>query len=384
MTPLPADRVPTHEEWVAHLNSIERVRLPHVDGCENGDLRARVDELRRAERRARAEHEGGDEGLLGVLSRAQLADLPAMEPLIEDTLDRRSMAVLAGYWGTGKSFLALDWACSVATRQPWQGRPVTGIERVLYIAGEGAYGIHDRVTAWETEHGAQVDELFVLPRPVNLMRAGDVAEVADYVFGNRIGLVVIDTLSRSMPGADENAAKDMSLAVQNLDRIKNARADEDGEDDGGVCVLVVHHTGKDKTTVRGSSVLEGAADTVYQVSGDGQLMRVERTKRKDGPREDVHDLAIRWVPDTNSAVIRNLSADKTRSSNQDRMLSAFVSAFAETGASKAELRAVVELAPATFHRALSGLVKDGKLINTGTDKRPFYKPGPGLDLSAWR
>ncbi|WP_214370671.1 AAA family ATPase [Pseudonocardia sp. H11422] len=325
---------------------------------------------------------------LGVLTRAQLADLPTVDPLIEDTLDRRSMAVLAGYWGTGKSFLALDWACCVATGQPWQGRQVhpAGPQtcRVLYIVGEGAYGVHERITAWETERKTPVQSLMVLPRAVNLLNHHDVYQVSQLVINECIDLVIVDTLSRCMPGADENSAKDMSTVVANLDGIKSARGQvsTDGDDMGGTCVLVVHHTGKDKTTIRGSSVLEGAADTVYQVEGDGQMMKVSRTKRKDGPREDEHHLAIRWVPGTDSAVIRNLSADRSAPTNQDRMLSAFVSAFASTGASKAELRGVLDMPPATFHRALSALVRDGKLCNSGTDKRPFYKLSPDLDLSA--
>src|SRR4051812_36694346 len=48
-------------------------------------------------------------------TRNQLANLPKPEPLIENTLDRRTVALLAGYHGTCKSFVALDWAASVAT-----------------------------------------------------------------------------------------------------------------------------------------------------------------------------------------------------------------------------------------------------------------------------
>lgn len=306
--------------------------------------------------------------LSGVLSRAQLAHLPPVEPLIEDTLDRRTLSVLAGYWGTGKSFLGLDWACSVATGRAWMDRPIDGRNRVLLIVGEGSHGIHSRITAWETEYATPVEDLYVLPRAVNLMNAADVALVCAFVEDNGISLVVVDTLSRCMAGADENSAKDMSMAVRNLDRIKNARTDG-----GGVCVLAVHHTGKDRTTIRGSSVLEAAADTVYQVEGDGKLMKVSRTKRKDGPREDELTLSIRWVQGTDSAVIRNLSAGGSAPTSQDQLLAAFTSAFESTGASKAELRNVVEMPPATFYRALSALVRDGKLVNSGTDKRPFYK-----------
>lgn len=326
---------------------------------------------------------------LRILTREQLADLPPVDPLIVDTLDRRSMAVLAGYWGTGKSFLALDWACCVATDQQWQGRDVdpgmSGHNRVLYIVGEGAYGVHERIRAWEITHGVTVKHLYVMPQAVNLLNQHEVHQIAQLVANEGIDLVVVDTLSRCMPGADENSAKDMSMAVKHLDWIKHARTEAtgaDADDAGGTCVLVVHHTGKDKTTVRGSSVLEASADTVYQLEGDGVLLKLQRTKRKDGPRDDEHTLSIRWVEGSDSAVIRSLSADRTRSSNQDLMLSAFMSAFASTGASKTELRHVVEMAPATFHRALSALVRDGKLVNSGTEKRPFYKLSPELDLSA--
>lgn len=56
-----------------------------------------------------------------LLRRSQLADLRQPEPLIEDTLDKRTVLLLAGRNSTGKSFLGLDWACCIATGRPWQG-----------------------------------------------------------------------------------------------------------------------------------------------------------------------------------------------------------------------------------------------------------------------
>lgn len=299
---------------------------------------------------------------LGLLTRAQLADLPPIEPLIDETLDRRTLAVLAGYWGTGKSFLGFDWACSIATGHPWQGRPVQvphGGGHVLYVAAEGAYGIDARITAWETHRQRDVHNLHVIPRAVDLMQPADPALLAEYVTEQWTDLVVIDTLSRCMAGADENTARDMSTAVRHLDWIKDA-----GD---GTCVLVVHHTGKDRTTIRGSSVLEGAADTVYAIEGDSDSMQVSRTKRKDGPREDEHRLGVSPVAGTTSAVI--LSGVSSSSSSRERVLSGFDG----VGASKADLRTVADLPSASFHRGLSALVRDETLINAGTEKRPFYR-----------
>jgi hypothetical protein len=39
--------------------------------------------------------------------------------LIEDTVDRRTVAVVAGSFGTLKSFVLLDWASCVATGSRW-------------------------------------------------------------------------------------------------------------------------------------------------------------------------------------------------------------------------------------------------------------------------
>ena len=54
-------------------------------------------------------------------------------------------------------------------------------------------------------------------------------------------------------------------------------------------------------------------------------------------------------------------------------MSHFASHFADTGATATQLRDTIELPRATFYRALNDLVKRGVLLNTGTDKRPFYK-----------
>jgi KaiC/GvpD/RAD55 family RecA-like ATPase len=299
----------------------------------------------------------------GLLTRDQLGLLPPVEPLITDTLDRRSLIVLAGYWGTGKSFVSLDWACCVATAKPWQGRVVQPrAGRVLYIAGEGAFGLDDRITAWETAWHHQVADLDILPTSVDLMTDRDTLLIAELVEAQDHALVVFDTLSRCMAGADENAARDMSVAVRNLDRIRNAGS--------ATTVVAVHHTGKDRSTVRGSSVLESAADTVYAIEGDGRTVELSRTKRKDGPRDDKHRLVLRGVDGTDSVI---LSAHSTASGSQDRVLSAYMSTYQGTGATKAELRKVAGLPSATFHRALSALVTDGTLVNQGSDKRPFYR-----------
>jgi hypothetical protein len=301
-----------------------------------------------------------------LLNRTALKELPDPQPLIGGTLDQGTTALLYGRWGTGKSFVALDWAASVATGRKWQGRE-TEQRRVLYVAAEGAFGLKARVEAWEQGWHTQIvdDDLEILPRPVNLASPADVRELVALIEWNAYGFIVFDTLARCMVGADENSAGDCGRVVDTLTLLR-------GRTPGGRgTVLGVHHTGKDGKTFRGSSVFEAGADTVYAVSADGAVILVDREKRRDGPKDDRHELKLDPIAGTGSAVISvHRAGGQTPSAG--RLLSCFVHHFGTTGATKVELRNVAGMPPATFHRAVNDLLKRGQLENTGTDQRPFY------------
>ncbi len=243
-----------------------------------------------------------------LLSRSGLATLPKPEPLIADTIDRRTVAVVAGHFGSLKSFILQAWAASIATGSPWLGREVEQ-GAVLYVAAEGAQGLHPRFSAWEYGWQQRIpdDALDVLPEPVNLMDAGAVAALCELAAGR--SLVVLDTLARCLVGADENSARDMGIAVDALYWVRNAT--------GSGTVVAAHHTGKDRATIRGSSALEAGVDTVYTTEGDARLMKMSRTKRKDGPREDT--LQVSLSPVLNSGVIVSARGVDIRPSAQELM-----------------------------------------------------------------
>lgn len=301
-----------------------------------------------------------------VLDRSQLANLPSPEPLIDNTLDLRTVSLLVGAWATGKSFLALDWSLCIATGKAWQGRDVAR-GRVLYVAAEGAYGLQKRVNAWEVAWQTKVDPdaFYVLPMAVQIASRNSLANLLTITSELQPRLIVVDTLARCAVGLDENSSKDMGLFVRGLDKIRDSM--------NAGTVLAVHHTGKDKTTARGSSAIEGAMDAVYQLRGDSRLMKLERSKRKDGPVHDQKTLCLEEVPGTDSVVVSTGRVDMTRT--LERLMSGFVSTFGTTGASKAELRSVLDMPTGSFHRGLNQALEQGLLINDGTDQRPFYRLG---------
>jgi hypothetical protein len=295
-----------------------------------------------------------------ILTRSALKNLPSPQPLIDDTLDLGTTALLYGKWATAKTFIALDWAASVATGRRWQGRD-TEQHRVLYIVGEGAFGFKGRLDAWETGwHNTIGDEwLHILPIPVNLTNHAAVNNLLALVDWGAYEFVILDTLARCMVGADENSAKDCGVVVDTLTRIL-ARTPA-----GRGVVLGVHHAGKDGKTLRGSSAFEGGADTVYFTSRDGAVITLEREKRKDGPESDRHELRLGPIEGTGSCVIESHRGSGTSTRGRD-LSSIWSQHFSETGCTSGQLRDVANMPSTTFYRALSDLLKSGELVNAGT------------------
>lgn len=211
-----------------------------------------------------------------MLTRSQLADLPPVEPLIADTLSLRSSVVLIGPTGAGKTFLALSWACCVATGTRWLGREVVRAP-VLYIVGEGASGLDNRVAAWEQMYGtpvADADLMFAI-RPDSLVNPNTWADITAEARAMGARLVVLDTFSSLAPDADET--KDAAMTLR---RLANLAAVIDGT------TLMVHHPGwGDVERARGGSQIEANADEVVLLRGNAHtdLVEMERKKCKEGP-----------------------------------------------------------------------------------------------------
>jgi hypothetical protein len=309
-----------------------------------------------------------------LLTRSDLRALPDPAPLIDNVLDQGTTALLYGRFSTAKTFIALDWAASVATGRPWQGRR-TEQRRVLYVVAEGAFGFKGRVDAWELGwHTKITDEaLAILPVPVNLTDAVARSNLYTLVNWGGFDFVILDTMARCMVGADENSARDCGVVVEAMTYVL---ANTPG---GRGVVLGVHHAGKDGRTLRGSSAFEAGVDTVYFTSRDGGVINLDRTKRKDGPETDAHLLKLNPIEGTGSAIVEvshGLSHEGDDGSALATLRLIMSQHFVPTGATPTQLRQLAvddgPMSRTSFYRARAELVESGWLINTGTEKRPYY------------
>jgi AAA domain/Bifunctional DNA primase/polymerase, N-terminal len=224
---------------------------------------------------------------LGLKAGAEQAIRAMGRPLVKGLLDCGAFSLLFGPTNSGKTFVMLDIAFHIAAGRPWQGRKVKqGL--VIYVAAEGGRGILKRLFALRKHYGVDDVPLVVVPCPVNLLdktQAGDTSKLialvrqAEVEYGQPAELVVIDALSRSLAGGNENAPDDMGTFVGHVDRVRAALKSH---------LTVVHHTGLTEThRARGSTVLPAAVDTEIRVL-DGEI---STTKQRD--REKIKPLRFK-------------------------------------------------------------------------------------------
>jgi len=208
------------------------------------------------------------------LTRADQIEIRPPDWLLRGMLERDTFALVFGDPGSGKSFLAIDWACRIATGTPWREHGVQA-GPVVYIAGEGQQGFGRRIRAWEQHNGVSLADapLYVAPA-VAIPEMSQLAELllAIESLGDPPALIVLDTLARCFGGGDENATRDMSAFVSACDTIRRQHH---------CTILVVHHTGHaDKNRARGAIALKAALDAEYRLAKDGSLL-LTATKMKD-------------------------------------------------------------------------------------------------------
>ncbi len=194
----------------------------------------------------------------------------------------------------------LDVGLSIAAgKQRFFGYTIVKQGAVLYIAAEGAGVFQYRVRAWCSEH--EVDPLmipfWVIPMPVNLRDPSCQQELLAIIAETHPILIVVDTVARCTPGAEENSARDMGEVIAFCSTLQQP---------SNATFAFVHHPPKGDPTGggRGSGALFGAVDTEIRVATDGKAenaqgaraVEVTCAKQKDDLRPPPLKLVGRVVP----------------------------------------------------------------------------------------
>ena len=198
---------------------------------------------------------------------------------IPGLLPQQCTAVIYSPTGSGKTFVALHLALTVAAALPWLGQSIPG-GTVVYFVTEDRPGVEARAVAAAQNLGLALDDTafeFVTPFAIHAdgWATGMIEALAEIQTRNErpISAVFLDTLGAAFGGRSQDDAAQMTLATDAMQAVAEHFK----------CAFVaVHHSGKDETRgMRGSQVLKDRVDTVITLSkakGGGIGIAVEKQR----------------------------------------------------------------------------------------------------------
>jgi len=209
--------------------------------------------------------------------------------IVKGWWQQHALMMVHGPSGAGKTFVVLDMAAHVAAGlDQWHECNVTP-GTVIYLAGEGHYGLRGRIAAWKQHNAVDKLDMFISRAGCDLNTPEGYNKVVQAVraLPTPPALIVVDTLHRFLNG-DENSAQDAKTMLDAC----NALMDE-----FNCSVLLVHHTGVSEEAqhrARGSSAWRGALDieiSVIPPKAAGSITVAQR-KSKDTELKEADGEAV--------------------------------------------------------------------------------------------
>lgn len=213
---------------------------------------------------------------------------------VKHWLQANALIMVHGPSGAGKSFIVLDMIMHIASdADDWMRNKVKN-GPIVYLAGEGHYGLKGRIAAWMQHHGRTPDKMHVSMSGCDLNTPEGYQKVVEAVrnLPETPKIIVVDTLHRFLNG-DENSATD---AKTMLDACSALMEEFD------CSVLLVHHTGisaEAQHRARGSSAWKGALDieiSVVPPARESDSITIVQRKAKDTEQADHIFVDLHSVP----------------------------------------------------------------------------------------
>jgi hypothetical protein len=220
------------------------------------------------------------------LTLKDIANLPPQEWLVDNLVPATSLVCAYGAPKAGKTFLLLSMGLHVATGLPWMGK-MTRQGAIVYIVGEGARGLQKRLEAMKKHYCISDDTPFyVIGKAVNFTDTKAVRELQEDIEdlmtakGQTLAALMVDTVARAMPGADENAVKEMGIFILGCDKLR---------ENLNCTVFAIHHAGKDLSRgARGSNALLGAVDVELMIEQkEREVFALTVSNMRDGESGEV-------------------------------------------------------------------------------------------------
>jgi len=208
-------------------------------------------------------------------------DYQPIQEVVEGLIAAEQVALIYGASNSGKTFWALYMAACIAEGEIFHGRR-TDPGLVIYVAAEAPESIKKRVQALKKHTGWKLENLAILPYPLDFYQSDAAAlglvravQGVEGARGRKAKMIYGDTMARMAPGANENSGEDMGPVLKRFDMVvRETKA----------ALGLVHHEGKDATRgARGWSGIRAHVDTEIQVTHEKGVRMATVTKQRDLP-----------------------------------------------------------------------------------------------------
>jgi len=225
-----------------------------------------------------------------ILSIAEIGNMKPAEPVIDKLLYENTLAQLSAEPGSFKTFFVLAMMCAIASeKSEWLGYKVNRQRRVLYIAAEGANGMHTRVLAWCQSENVSADDLSLdfYPEAVQVDDWTQMQELQAVIDERGYEVIVFDTRARCTVGMEENSATEQGKAIQAVEKLRY---------ETGCTALVIHHSARAGASAtaagRGSNAWDGAVWTDLRSKRKGMNLVITCAKHKDVESGCTHEFSL--------------------------------------------------------------------------------------------
>ena len=290
--------------------------------------------------------------------------------LVRRWLQEEAMIMIHGPSGSGKTFVVLDWCLHIASKKThWLGQKVQS-GHVVYLAGEGHYGLRSRIAAWKQYHQIDQLDMTLSVGAVDLNTAEGLGKTVSNIHSLEIQpkLIVVDTLHRFFAG-DENSAQD---AKSMLDACAHLMREF------SCSVALVHHTGVNSEAqhrARGSSAWRAAMDVDISIEPGGlnKPITISQKKVKDAEMiEAVHveleEVQLPWLDEdgevvTSAVVTEGITPMKQqRDAKQQERVNDLLQAWLGSGAEAIDgIPYITKSAWKDYIKCMNPEIKEGNL-----------------------
>jgi AAA domain len=309
----------------------------------------------------------------------------ATTTIIPGVLAASGIAIMGGEPKTGKSWLTMSLALSVANKHQWLEKyEIETPGRVLYIATEGntnaaRHRFGGLAKGMDIEPSAAMRNIDLIWRKsVALDDPAFLVELAG--MAHSYVLIVVDVLRDAWSG-DENDSRVVSPLIHSIREITNF----------GPTVLLVQHFGKAAPgderrlgqRLRGSGVLHASADSLIYLERSKSGTRTRASvESKDDATEDPFSFAWpTYLVDGSSAINLDWQASEAADETAKEMLAVIVDTVTDhPGESKSGLKALIkgrwQIVLAAIDLAIkNGLITEAEVGYTDTAGRQRTKRG---------